>query len=548
MASYVSHASKASELILAVLLLCRKITVEDTSRKGSMELRLLHGIAYGYPWFGRWGYKFCHGSFGVQKCHYQSAVDILCSVDLDDLVFNLPNADHSEDIRRIISSCRNLSKMPLVTLRDILRFMLTLKSQIPTRKNMTLANATLPVSLPSRCSTKIILQNRHPPSKAKPIKCKTFASMIASMDSRWPTRRLEYAAEVIVNALKENCQKHGKSCGMPRQDVRDAARLYIGDTGLLDYVLKSMNNVIVGNFVVQRQLNQLKRILEYTIRELGEASPTKPDRENASESASGLAKESAFDVHQDVHIFYKKMLLGQPESEAFGLAVRVILDSKHFVKEWPFKDMDDQLLRYICHALPTSSELDMELLRDFSPDELVILPLHASLGELKLAAQHALRDSYCIMENYTVSEIVNLESLINEDAIFGEVESGAEIWVRGRGINLQSELRYEGGPDNWTVRCSCGAEDDDGERMVSCDICEVWQHTRCRGIEDSETVPPLFVCHKCCSSLVPPRAEPLLQPENSQDTGVLPAADESWIMPILAEVEEPWMMLQYPCF
>ena len=45
------------------------------------------------------------------------------------------------------------------------------------------------------------------------------------------------------------------------------------------------------------------------------------------------------------------------------------------------------------------------------------------------------------------------------------------------------------------------------KKMVSCDICEVWQHTRCCGIDDSETVPLQFVCTGCCDSLVPPRIE-----------------------------------------
>ena len=33
------------------------------------------------------------------------------------------------------------------------------------------------------------------------------------------------------------------------------------------------------------------------------------------------------------------------------------------------------------------------------------------------------------------------------------------------------------------------------------------QHTHC-GIEDADTVPPLFVCSGCCVSPVPPRIEP----------------------------------------
>ena len=54
--------------------------------------------------------------------------------------------------------------------------------------------------------------------------------------------------------------------------MRDAARLHIGDTGLLDYVLKSLNNVIVGNYVVRRTVNPTTRILEYSIHELGNRS------------------------------------------------------------------------------------------------------------------------------------------------------------------------------------------------------------------------------------------------------------------------------------
>lgn len=57
---------------------------------------------------------------------------------------------------------------------------------------------------------------------------------------------------------------------MTRQNARDAARMHIGDTGLLDYVLKSMNNVIVGSHLVRRAVNPKTRILEYSIDELGD--------------------------------------------------------------------------------------------------------------------------------------------------------------------------------------------------------------------------------------------------------------------------------------
>jgi hypothetical protein len=33
--------------------------------------------------------------------------------------------------------------------------------------------------------------------------------------------------------------------------------------------------------------------------------------------------------------------------------------------------------------------------------------------------------------------------------------------------------------------------------MVSCDVCEVWQHTRCNRIGDKEHVPSTFLCSGC---------------------------------------------------
>jgi rubredoxin len=57
----------------------------------------------------------------------------------------------------------------------------------------------------------------------------------------------------------------------------------------------------------------------------------------------------------------------------------------------------------------------------------------------------------------------------------------------------------ERGLENWTVDCTCGAKDDDGERMMACDVCGVWQHTRCSGISDFEEVPDKFICRKCAS-------------------------------------------------
>ena len=33
--------------------------------------------------------------------------------------------------------------------------------------------------------------------------------------------------------------------------------------------------------------------------------------------------------------------------------------------------------------------------------------------------------------------------------------------------------------EGWAVRCTCGATEDDGQDMVECGACKIWQHTRC---------------------------------------------------------------------
>ncbi|GJV74141.1 UBN2 domain-containing protein [Tanacetum coccineum] len=71
-----------------------------------------------------------------------------------------------------------------------------------------------------------------------------------------------------------------------------------------------------------------------------------------------------------------------------------------------------------------------------------------------------------------------------------------QVWVRGFGLDLDTVPRYEGG-DGYVmeskVNCLCGACDDDGERMVAYDECNVWRHTKCSGIEDDELAPAYFV-------------------------------------------------------
>ncbi|GMN28398.1 hypothetical protein TIFTF001_002017 [Ficus carica] len=481
----------------------RKITVADASKKRSMELRLLHGVAYGHPWFGRWGYGFCHGSFGVTVFNYKRAIEILCSLELDRIIKDFSETEQAKEIKQIIRLYRNLSETKLITLNDLLKFMLTVKSRAVRKPIMAASmnpSSSSSYSLISKPSprTTLLQQSTKPFMKdSKPAKYKKFSTVIASMDSRWPPRRLEFAADVIVGALKEKKERYYGNGGMTRQDVRDAARLHIGDTGLLDYVLKSLNNVVVGNQIIRRAVNPATRILEYTIHEVGDKVSEEQDMISNIPSPAMIAP--GVDVYNDVIFLYKHVLMEYPSSELVELATQMILDTKHFVKEWPFSDEEAQLLTFICRLLPSSLGNGIA--------EIVHVPLHATLSDLKDAVECALRDTYCATEGIEVVEFDGLEEVENGEVLFGRVESGTEIRVRGVGVDSEGPLRHQGGCDAWKVVCKCGARDDDGERMVACDICEVWQHTRCCGIDDADTVPPLFVCSACCDSLLPQRAD-----------------------------------------
>ncbi|KAI3665157.1 hypothetical protein L6452_43778 [Arctium lappa] len=463
----------------------RKISVVDTSKKRKMDLRLLYGVSYGHTWFGRWGYRFCHGSFGVTKDKYDEALQILSSLELDIIVHNLQHFS----IKKIICRYRDLSDTELFTIQDLFRFMLALKFRTPEKKSIDQPK-------PKSNLTK----------KEKHGRCRKFSNMAAKLDSRWHVRRLEHVANVVVNALKEKKAENGnRNCGMSRQDVRDTARLHIGDTGLIDYVLKSMNNVIVGGYLVRRAVNSCTGVLEYSLQEITD-SPSRLDQDS-EEIDQGRVDSvitrynpiSGSDIYKDLAYLYHHILLDS-DSEMVELAVRTVLDSKNFMKEWPFNDDADEFLRFICRVIPL-----VPTERRNSVGEQLVIPLHATIRDLKLAAEIAMRDTYCVMENLKVREIVELEGLADDEVIFGTLESGSEISVRGSGVDLltTSDLNYEGGADNWVVNCKCGARDDDGERMVACDLCEVWQHTRCSGIDDSEAVPPLFMCYRCCDSIGP---------------------------------------------
>lgn len=106
----------------------RKVSLRDVSRKKSVDLRLLYGIAYGNPWFGRWGYNFCCGSYGVKEENYKAATGILGSLDVDNMVDDFTASPACGELLSTVDFFRAFG--PLDTLQSLVKATLTFEPAV----------------------------------------------------------------------------------------------------------------------------------------------------------------------------------------------------------------------------------------------------------------------------------------------------------------------------------------------------------------------------------------------------------------------------------
>ncbi|GJM96405.1 hypothetical protein PR202_ga13236 [Eleusine coracana subsp. coracana] len=438
---------------LCAALRVRAMSVVDLTRKHALDLRLLFGVAHGETWFTRWGYCLAKGCFNVSTSTYAAALEALAALPVDYL--------RSRHVRRVIIIYRRLSNKPLTTVREFLRCILDWKHREP------------PLSPPpaNTCSRLPFLPSKSCDVKRLREPCPRFEDVVDLLECRWSKKRLLNAAEVVVDKLLE----HADGTKMTRQAVRDAARGAIGDTGLLDFVIKSLSNTVVGSCIVRRVPDPENRVLCFSLEEYAE-----PEQEQEPEPVEVEAERtppvvrwpSTAEVERDLRAVYRAMV------EARNETAQAVLDCKH----WPWEAA--------------------ELTWSMPPGDIVVVPLHASIGELLVEAEHALRDTYCFFERFQAESLDGISGEKWDPVMLGGAESGDTIGVHGHGANMETRLRCQGGADAWIVQCVCGAQDDDGERMVACDVCNVWHHTRCVGIADGEPVPPLFLCMVCGDALM----------------------------------------------
>ncbi|XP_065878712.1 PHD finger protein At1g33420-like isoform X2 [Euphorbia lathyris] len=447
---------------ICTLLSVRKVSVMDVSRKYEIEYRLLHAITKGHSWYGDWGYKFARGSYGISSDSYIKAVETLSKVQLAPLLFQ--RRKPRSQLQAVISFYQSLSDSELVTLKDLCCFLLRL------------------------------IQESHDPSvlKAMPKNLSTSNVLCA-----WTQNDVESVQQAIIKLLETVSEKNH---WVSRHDLKGVLHKRASPE-LLDYCLKYLGGKVAANsMVVQARCNPNSKDAEYRLVPLSTLqfgdvlNKVQPSKEDLKRDLK-FVLESLLDPKVPVNF--------GPElsSEDVVDAATKLLDCKQFVKDYiPDNLIPNNLssIYTLCHIEITDQPKDDPPI----PPELIILPPNATVSDLKNEATKVFQEVYAMCKRFEAEEL--LDYRLAEDSITLSLLIGTSGSLKIRGTcpskHALTQFRMERGTERWTVDCTCGAKDDDGEKMLACDNCGVWQHTRCAGIDNSDTIPSIFACNSCAKS------------------------------------------------
>ncbi|XP_072955688.1 PHD finger protein At1g33420-like isoform X2 [Typha angustifolia] len=449
---------------LCKLLQVRKVTVMDLSRKHDMEYRLLHAVSAGHSWFGDWGYRFGVGSFGITAETYRKAIDTLSSMPLS-LFFGHARVPRSR-LQNTIALYQSIADYQLITVRDLFCYVTGLLRSAHGQKHSETYAETSPEAI-----------------KRKPC--------------HWPDDDVRRAEDIMIKVLRAADVSRWVSL----RDLRGAASWSVGSPELLDHCLKSLGGRSTDDgLVVSVRCNAETSTLEFRL----EAATN----ESKALDGQGLWRPSRDHLLRDLKFLYHAVL--SPETmqydklrvtrESARSSAVTVLDCKHFIKHYDESNdwllPDPFALNIWCHV----ELLDQPKSNVAPPPELLVLPATATVGDLKVEATKAFREIYPILQTFQVELLMDCKAASDTTQLKLLFGSSGTARVGGRcsgGRRRLGQFRMERGMAKWKVNCVCGANDDDGERMLACDACGVWRHTRCSGIQDFEDVPKKFVCRLC---------------------------------------------------
>ncbi|KAK7268989.1 hypothetical protein RIF29_21703 [Crotalaria pallida] len=448
----------------------RKVSVMDVSKKYGLEYRLLHAIMKGHPWYGVWGYEFGSGSYCLTQEAYKTAVESLSNLPLS--IFSSDGQNPRSRVQDMISYYQSLAEHKLVNIRDLFCFLMRLIDD---------ARKTVP--------------------KVDDINCKKRRFNASGVSSSWEKNDIERVKEAMLRVLRAVSGSNWVSWRAVRGAVCKVA-----SPELLDYCLGELEGkVLYGGMVVNTRRNPQTGAFECRL-------------EAANDSCYGIIAANSSDLEypseenllQCLKYLYEsllqpRMMLNYVAEETRILAsssAQKLLDCKQFVKAYnpeavPVSDL--YKIRISCQVELADESEDSDAK---TPPELVVLPMNATVYDLKIEAANAFQDVYLMFRRFQVEELLDFSGVADSTQVKLLIGSKEAVCVRGRciGKNGLSKFRMERGLERWTVDCCCGAKDDDGERMLACDICGVWRHTRCSDIRDTDPVPARFVCPRCLNS------------------------------------------------
>ncbi|XP_068647356.1 PHD finger protein At1g33420-like [Aristolochia californica] len=453
---------------LCKMLRVRKVSVMDVSKKYGMEFRLLHAVINGQPWYGNWGYEFGAGSFGLTLNAYLAAVKALSDMPLSPF-FTHGRGPRSR-LQDMVGFYWSLSEHRLETVRDLFSFVMSL------------------------------IRNIHKQAGVDGKRQGQFSLPLCL----WTEEDVSKVEAAMVKVLRAVGRSHWVAWRALRGAVCRA-----GPPELLDYCLKLLGGRSFDGMHVEVRRNPKTDVVEYR---LSVGTPL-PDSKPQSDTQSCLMVSeeipncpSEVQLLRDLKFLYDALLYPQtmlnygPRSTrdlAFGSAVK-LLDCKQFLKHY-----DAQYLTiHNPFAIQLLCQVDLvDQPKDYTapPPEHVVLPVTATVGDLKREATIAFQDVYVLFRRFQAEQLLDYGHLDDSTQVKLLVGLKGSVRVCGRCHTNHGLYRFrmERGTENWVVDCTCGAKDDDGERMLACDSCGVWQHTRCAGVPDTEVVSAKFICVKC---------------------------------------------------
>ncbi|CAJ2655288.1 unnamed protein product [Trifolium pratense] len=440
----------------------RKVSVMDLSKKFGLDYRLLHSIAKGHSWYGNWGYEFGTGSYALTKDAYNKAVDSLSNMPLSSFLFQDRGPRHH--VQSIISLYQSLAGTELLTMKDLFSFLLELVHKF--RK----------------------------PRSAKTAKQHGYASP-CNLLCAWTRKDVEDVQHALIKVLLVSgaCNE---AKWVTSQTLKGAVSR-LGFPELLDYCLKHLQGKIAANgLVVCSRCNPTSSAIEFRLGHLTNGFSSNSAYPSEEQVISDLTLLFNSLIHPEKMIKYRPKIIRKTVCDS----ARKLLDCKQFMKDYKIDQVTTELpsaIKLWCHV-----ELSDQPKEDqpSPPPELIVLPLDATVVDLKNEATKAFQSVYAMYKKFQALELLGFGSIKDSLTVKFLLGTSGSVEILGKCPSKHglSRFRKERGTEEWKVDCTCGAKDDDGEKMLACDTCGIWQHTRCAGIGSSDDgLPSKFVCMKC---------------------------------------------------